>query len=63
MPDTFDTFKSNPGSLPPLTLAICQAFPTTVFGATVGPVASDKVQRAILDWFKAIENRMIAAGF
>jgi hypothetical protein len=61
MPDTFDTV--DPSTLPPLTRAVVLAAPTTMFGGRVGPVASDKVLRALLDAVHAIEQRLITAGF
>jgi hypothetical protein len=55
MPDTFDTYKANPSSVKPLTRAVCAAMPTTNYGATVGPVLSDRAIRALLDALAALE--------
>lgn len=41
MSDTFDTYVSSPGSLPPLTKAVLDAMPKTSAGNTIGPTASD----------------------
>jgi hypothetical protein len=53
--DTFDTYQANPSSVAPLTRAVIAAMPTTNYGATVGPVLSDKAIRALLDALAALE--------
>lgn len=55
MSDTFDNYRSDPSSVPPNTRAVIAAMPTTSFGATVGPVLSDKAIRALLDALAALE--------
>jgi hypothetical protein len=55
-----DTFDSDPNTLPPLTKAICEAWPTTMYGGSAGPIASDKALRAMLDAFHDLEDRVIA---
>lgn len=58
MSDTYDTFIASPSSVPPLTRAICDAFPKTTFGNTIGPALSDKSFRALLDAVADLENRV-----
>lgn len=60
MPDTWDTGRSDPDSLPPLTKAIVEANPRTGFGGLIGPTASDKALRAMLDAFRSLEDRVTA---
>jgi hypothetical protein len=55
MSDTFDSYRSDPSSVPPLTRAVIAAMPTTLYGTTVGPVLSDKAIRALLNALAALE--------
>jgi hypothetical protein len=55
-----DTFDTDPNSLPPLTKAICESWPTTMNGSPIGPIAADKPLRKMLDAFRALEDRVIA---
>jgi hypothetical protein len=55
-----DTYSADPSTLPPLTRAICESWPTTINGNPIGPIASDKALRAMLDAFSALETRLIA---
>jgi hypothetical protein len=61
MSDTYDTGVSG-GSLPPLTAAIIAAQPKTLAGNLIGPAASDKALRAMLDAIHSLEQRLITAG-
>jgi hypothetical protein len=54
------TFDQDPATLPPLTRAICESWPTTMMGNSVEPIASDKALRAMLDAFHDLEDRVIA---
>lgn len=58
MTDTYDTFIASPTSLPPLTRTVCDAFPKTMAGNTIGPTLSDKSFRALLDAIHALEDRV-----
>jgi hypothetical protein len=63
MPDTWDTWQATPASVPPLTAAIIAAMPKTAFGTTVGPVATDKSLRSLLDALAGMEAKQIAHGW
>jgi hypothetical protein len=60
MSDTYTDWQADHSSVPPLTAAIMATFPKTMFGNSIGPVASDASLRAVLDALRAIENRVIA---
>jgi hypothetical protein len=62
MPDTFDTYGTDPANVPPLTRAVIAAMPTTTYGKTVGPVLADKAFRALLDELSSLESRVTALG-
>ena len=63
MSDTFDMWKANPSSINPLTAAVIDAMPKTMGGGTIGPTASDKSLRALLDALNALEGKQIAHGW
>ncbi len=60
MSDTYDSWQQDPASVPALTAAIIDTFPKTLAGNSIGPVASDRSLRAVLDAFHALEDRIIA---
>jgi hypothetical protein len=60
MSDTYDDGRADSSTLPPLTRAIFEAYPTTMYGNTIGPTAGDKPLRAILDAIRALEDRVTA---
>jgi hypothetical protein len=62
MADSYDTALANPSSVPPLTRAIVEAQPRTLGGNAIGPTASDKSLRAIIDAVRNLEDRVIALG-
>lgn len=55
-----DTYDSDPTALPPLTKAIVAGAATGP--SRVGPVASDLMLRALLDYCASIEQRVTALG-
>jgi hypothetical protein len=62
MPDSYDQGDANPAAVGPLTRAIILAQPITLMGGRVGPGASDKALRALIDAVRNLEDRLIAAG-
>ncbi len=62
MSDSYDQGVATLSSVPPLTRAIIQAQPTTMGGNPIGPTASDKSLRALLDAIRNLEDRVIALG-
>lgn len=54
--DTFDSYRTDPSSVPPLVRAVCAAMPTTMTGNTVGPCITDKSLRALLDALASLES-------
>jgi hypothetical protein len=58
MSDTYDSYLADHTGVPPLTRAICNAYPTTMFGGIIGPVVSDKSLRALLDALAGLEARV-----
>lgn len=60
--DAFDTFQSNPNSVPPLTRAVINAMPKTVSGNVIGPCTNDASLRALLDALSSLESRVTTLG-
>lgn len=61
MSDTYDTAATDPGSLPPLTAALCATWAlATSVDARVEPMPKPVAMRKLLDTINALETRIIA---
>jgi hypothetical protein len=60
MSDTYDDGIADSSSLPPLTRAVFEAYPRTMFGNTIGPTAGERPLRAMLDALRSLEDRVTA---